>query len=144
MKTRHGYVSNSSSSSFVLLFKENAGLDMCGGASEPGKEKAAFGRITADDLIDMFDSCQNYCTDSSTVICASFDSLVSYVNEKDEYGGHFYDEERDDLNKKINELKDNYPCGCILRLSYHDKFLEKLLKAFISSGEMINLSEWES
>lgn len=138
MKTRFGYVSNSSSSSFVIMYNDGAKLAMSAG---DGSEPVEY--FTVDDMLDLFDSQSNWSADSTQLIASGFDSMLAYVQEKDEWGGHFYDEERDEILKRIGELKNTLNNGAVVKLSYHDEFMNKLLKAFSKAGKVVILNEQE-
>ena len=138
MKTRFGYVSNSSSSSFVIMYNDGAKLAMSAG---DGSEPVEY--FTVGDMLDLFDSQGNWSSDSTQVIANGFDSMLAYVQEKDEWGGHFYDEERDEILKKIGELKKTLDNGAVVKLSYHDEFMNRLLKAFSKAGQVVILNEQE-
>ena len=138
MKSRFGYVSNSSSSSFVVMYREDSKMALSAG---PGEEPVEY--ITVDDMLEMFDDCNDWSSDSSELLARGFDNMMAYIGEKDEWGGHFYDEEREEILKKVGELKEKWPKGSVVKLSYHDEFLNRILKAFAKAGQLVILNEQE-
>lgn len=139
MKVRNGYVSNSSSSSFFIMYKEKSHVRF---GSKDGKFLSNF---YIDELFDYINSLNNYSGDSTQIEANGFDNVFNYLTVEDQYGYRRYDAEYSDgIIKKMLDNKEQYPEAAILRVSYDDKITSKLLKAFIDSGEVISVDEEES
>ena len=139
MKTRSGYVSNSSSSSFIVMYNNDSKMVMKG--RKKGSPSVDF---TIQDFIDLIEHSPNYRSDCTEIIADGIENVESYLTEKDYSGYSRYDKEyANKIIEKMNANKDKYNEAAIFRVEYDDKFVRKLLEAFINSGEMLSLEEEE-
>ena len=135
MKTRSDYVSNSSSSSFILMYNDDSKMVM--GGRRCGSPKVDF---TVADLIGFIEHSPNYCSECTEVVANGIENVESYLTERDPYGYSNYDEEYSSgILKKMQSFKDKYNEAMIIRVEYDDKIARKLIEAFINSGEMLNV-----
>lgn len=139
MKTRNGYVSNSSSSSFIVMYNDGSKLVMKG--SKRGSKKFDF---TIQDFIDMVEHSPDYSSDCTGIVADGIENVESYLTEKDSYGCSNCDEEwSKEILDRMSRNRDKFSEAMIVRVAYDDKFVRKMLEAFLSSGEAISLDEGE-
>lgn len=133
MKTRHGFVSNSSSSSFVFAYDENAELKMDNGSSS----------FTMDDFREVIDRMnRDWSSDSTCIVADGKENVLDY--EKEHLSGYDEDEDRkymDSLESFIDS-HDGMDVSTI-RISYHDKLARKMYDAFKASGMIVEFKEQE-
>lgn len=137
MKVRLNYVSNSSSSSFVLMYRDDSRIAL---------DKRSGSRFVCDftvnDLLEIINRSNACCSDHTEIVVDGYDDVKSYLTEKDEYGYSNYDEEHSDaILKKLEQNRNDYPDAMVLSIEYHDKVVEKIVNAFIESGEFILLDK---
>ena len=122
MKTRNGFVSNSSSTSFIIAVKKSPPCTKCG-RSDPDFI-SILKTVTEGDYSDQthFES----------------DDVDGIVKELKEYD--YPNSGRSELIKKILAHKDNpeYKVAQI-QISYHDSLYNDMLQAGIKSGNIIQL-----
>ncbi len=141
MKSRMGYVSNSSSSSFIIMYNDDSKLLMHG----RGKKTSVEFEFTIGDMLDVVEHSPDYHSDSTQLVADGMENVIDYVTEKDYSGYSRYDEKYSDaIMKKINANKDKYSEAAILRVEYSDKLVRNLLEAFIKSGEIIEIDSEEA
>lgn len=136
MRERNGYVSNSSSSSFVLMYRDDSRIALDG---RSGNRFVCD--FTVSDLIELISHSNTGCTE---IVVDGYENVKSYLTEKDEYGYSNYDEEHSDaILKKLEQNRNDYPDAMVLSMEYHDKAVEKLVNAFMESGEFILIDKNE-
>ena len=119
MKVRSGYVSNSSSSSFLISYKEGAGeiLKSANGTEINYSVEALLGEIRGRYEIH---------SDSTMLEAEGTASVLDYI--QDNYC--------DDTVKEMKEFIDKYPNEnkALLQIEYGDKFIKKMLLNLIHMG----------
>ena len=122
MKTRNGYVSNSSSSSYILLVNRHSKCDCCG---------VKFGEVFWT-LLER----NNYSSGDDTELDA-----VGYNNimqkHDDTYIGEHFKEELLKAMEPYKDMKEEGPYELKLieaSISYHDEVTENILQAGLKSG----------
>ena len=136
MRTRKGYVSNSSSSSFVVMYNDKAKLRI--GPCKKGAKASEQAYFTVKDFIDMIDRSPDYCSERTELVADGIDNVKSYLTEKDSYGFQRYDEEYSwKMLEKIGSNSGKYGEAAIFRIEYGDKLARKFLDAFVKAGEFI-------
>lgn len=139
MKVRSGYVSNSSSSSFVLMYNQESKLVIHG-----NMKISASVDFTINDLVDMIEHSSNYCSDCTEIVANGYENVMSYLTEKDQYGYSNYDEDyASGILMKMEQEKEHYNDAMIVRVEYGDRIIRKLVDAFIASGEIKSIDESE-
>ena len=139
MRTRNGYVSNSSSSSFILMYNDDSKLVVSGRSKDSGSFD-----FTVEDLTRIIEHSNNYCSDCTSVIADGIGNVKAYLTEKDEYGYcHYVDEYSKEILRKIGENGEKYREAMILRIAYDDKIVRRLIDMFVKSGEMVSIGESE-
>lgn len=109
MKLRNGFVSNSSSSSFIIAFKDKA--DVC---AHCGRGDAPIKQIK-----DMIENSEN---DDNKWSADGYDAVVSKIHEW--YGK---DERTKELVEKINQHAENGYNVAMFSVSYHNETIEPLI-----------------
>jgi hypothetical protein len=128
MKTRNGFVSNSSTSSFIVTYKEEVKGELVGLYHDTN-----FG-----DLLDYHISCSRY-SDISEMQARGRDEVLSYIDLRaaDEYADATY---WDKWKQHILELPaDDIPM--IFSMSYHDDMFKIALKAYCDQGYCVVIDE---
>ena len=133
MKIRSGYVSNSSSSSFIVAFDENAKVKL--GESD---------EFTIDDFFEVVErSNRNWSSDETSLVASGEENVRCH--EKDRWS-YDYDEGRKYLKELEGFFDSNRRKGvdfATVRISYHDKMALKLYNAFKQAGGIIEFNEQE-
>ena len=135
MKIRNSFVSNSSSSSFVVMYNGDAKLSLClPGASEPCLE------LSVEEFMDMLDECGGWRCESSGVRAVGIDEVCRRL-ASDSYcwtdGAESPEEvRRDECSRKIRRQMDESSMSEVaeLEISYSDRQLKKIFDAFVRAG----------
>ena len=114
MKIRNGFVSNSSSSSFVVAFKKNDVCPHCG-RSDPNilkaiEDKAQYGGETELDGVGI-------------------DAVLEHADEI----SHYDKEEADRIRKKAATYGNDWEFA-VFYVSYHDKVISQMIEDMKSAG----------
>ncbi len=122
MKTRNGFVSNSSSTSFIIAVKKSPPCTKCG-RSDP-------------DFISILQTVtEGDYSDQTKFESDSIDGIVKDLKEWD-----YPDSGRPELIKKILSYKDKPKFKIAqIQISYHDELYNDMLQAGIKSGNIISL-----
>jgi hypothetical protein len=121
MKIRSNYVSNSSSSSYLLVWNNG------------GKVEANGFFMTMDKYLKYIDSLNNYSWDSSQIESSTKEGVKKHIEEN----------EYDDLKDLFNEI-DKYENACYLRLNYDDELSRELLEWMQSAGIVKTLMNYDN
>ena len=119
MKTRIGFVSNSSSTSFIVAVR-----------NEP--EKCAHCGRSDPDLLELIDQRCGYSCDNE-VDSTDFESIKEEVNRQwSEYN------EKEKILKEVKEYseKEGWQIASI-SISYHDEFLKEIVENMKAAGNLI-------
>lgn len=139
MKKRNAYVSNSSSSSFVLMYRDNSRI-----ALDKRYGSRFVCDFTVNDLLEIINHLNTCCLDCTKIVANGYENVKSHLTEKNEYGYSNYDEEYSNaILKKLEQNRNDYPDAMVLSIEYHDKAVKKIMNAFIESGEFILIDENE-
>lgn len=133
MKIRNSYVSNSSSSSYIIAYDKDAEL----------KFSDCEISFTMDDFMDFIDRQTRNWSSDETCISANGDENV-YDYEKSRLSGYDIDEDKkymDELEKFMDDNKGRE--FSVIRISYHDDFVKKMYNAFKSTGKIVEFREQE-
>lgn len=106
MMVRQGFVSNSSSSSFLLHVRDSNRCPHCG-RKDP-------------DIIDLISRAENYSSDTE-IIANGREEVLAYLNE-DEYEG------RKSLVDKVNEVPEGNGTIVYVSVSYHDTTMQEMIE----------------
>lgn len=112
MKTRNGFVSNSSSSSFIIAVANGEPCEHCG-RSDP-------------DIIDMIERVENYDFETD-VDAVGKENVIAYMKEN----WWCYEDEMTEENIQLIEAIKNVPDDkkvALVSVSYHDEFLNHLIR----------------
>ena len=118
MKIRNGYVSNSSSSSFIISYKRGDGIKIKG---------LEFSVEQFIQMVNQFPYCRS---DSTRVFHYNKEQILDY--RKDWYSEEQYERLRDLLKEEVEYIQ--------LIISYHDKFTYKLMK-FLQDRKKLKILE---
>lgn len=129
MKCRIGYVSNSSSSSFILCYDVKPGFSYL---SDDG-----YSTISIDDFILSLRMFQNDDPDSErTQVCSiGKHNSIAYIKER----FWSYEDNLTDLVKKVKPFLDKYDKTVVIQISYDDDIVRHILSMFKKAGELIVL-----
>ena len=133
MKTREGYVSNSSSSSFIVAYDSSAELKFA-------DCEASFG---IDDFMEFVDrSNRGWSSDETCVVANGAENVVDY--ERSRLSGYDPDEDRKYM-KSLEEFiaRNEGKEISTVRISYHDDFVRKIYDAFKKTGGISEFREQE-
>jgi hypothetical protein len=140
MRVRSGYVSNSSSSSFILMYRDDSKIAL---DERSGNQFACD--FTVNDLLDIINRLNTCCSECTEIVVDGYENVESYLTKKNECGYSNYDEEYSNaILKKMEQNRNNYPDAMVLSIEYRDKAVKKIVNAFIKSGEFILLDENKS
>ena len=121
MKTRNGFVSNSSSSSFIIAFKDNIPCPHCG-RRDPN-------------ILNAIESSNDYSNDNN--VGAKGEGVIEEIK------GSYYPKQKTPLiNQVANFLKDGYTVASI-SISYHNDLLNNLLNNMQKSGSVVIIYDEE-
>ena len=138
MKVRSGYVSNSSSSSFIVMYNDDSRLLMKPSKTGKGKRKPAKElSFKFDEFLELADRYNHDISEDTCVKADGYESVKDYLTDSDGYGYTRFDIEYaqkivDLLEKNHNEYEE----AAYIQVAYSDKFVRNLLKLFIDSGEV--------
>jgi len=137
MKLRTGFVSNSSSSSFLVMYNEDSRLVLKSPRARKGRhvEDVAFRFEDFLRLAEAHDSCD---TESTCVKADGYDSVMDYLTETGSFGLYSFDESY--VEKTTKMLRSNhrkFAEAAYIQIVYSDKMVRKILKAFVDSGEVL-------
>lgn len=118
MKIRNGYVSNSSSSSFIISYKRGEGIKIKG---------LEFSVEQFIQMVNQFPYCRS---DSTRVFHYNKKQILDY--RKDWYSEEQYERLRDLMKEEVEYIQ--------LIISYHDKFTYKLMK-FLQDRKKLKILE---
>ena len=118
MKVRAGFVSNSSSSSFVIAFKKGEKCPTCGRSGE--------------DLVSLFPKERTGYCDDTRLNASSYEEVMNYVR------CNYYDDEKEKALNHIEDFHKRNPdfdfIACTV--SYHDEMLNDLMASMEERGEI--------
>ncbi|MFA6889890.1 MAG: hypothetical protein WCQ80_02580 [Bacilli bacterium] len=123
MKTRIGYVSNSSSSSFIIAYNDKK--------IEFKSEHGGVISLSPHDFYFYINSLSNSFGDATEIEAVGKDNVLSSINSWSEWSNS-----GEDYNKDLKELIKKSPEDYItmFSISYHDALPMMLLKALLSDG----------
>jgi|ETNvirnome_2_300_1030623.scaffolds.fasta_scaffold02258_5 hypothetical protein len=124
MKIRNGFVSNSSSSSFVVAIKKNDACPHCG-RSDPNilkaiERKACYGGETELEGVGI-------------------DAVLEYSDQICEYGDYNNDK-ADRIREKAATYGNDWELA-VFYVSYHDEFINQMIKEMKAAGTIEILDE---
>ena len=125
MKTRNGFVSNSSSASFVIAFEDRDKCPTCG--------HSPMNLIT---LLDM--SYCDYNSESTEIKSRNYEETLKSIRDGDIYVN---EEEQEALIEKINQFQKEYQNWEIIACSicYNSPLVDKFIKEKTENGSLITL-----
>ena len=126
-------MSNSSSSSFVIAYDEDAEL----------KFVECDMSFTVEDFMDFIDrSTRDWSSDETCVSANGEENVYDY--EKSRLSGYDIDEDRKYM-KELEEFMESNKGKefSVIRISYHDDFVRKMYNAFKSTGKIVEFNEQE-
>lgn len=149
MKTRISFVSNSSSSSFILVFRDDAKFNLV----NPNTGDDSGVRITVDDLKDMIESCEYVHSESSRIKASgvenTIDCLAEEATEEADYDYYPGNTRRKRLESARVEMRGiiekemksgGFNDAVVVKISYDDKFIRNLIDGFVKSKQMKYIS----
>jgi hypothetical protein len=107
MKKRKGFISNSSSSSFIIAITESKPCKHCGGSNV--------------DILSIFNELGNHGSCESCVDAKGKEETIKHINQT-----WFSDNTKKDILDKINKIKGKTVAA--ISVSYHDDFLQDIIK----------------
>ena len=138
-------MSNSSSSSFIVAYNDDAKLSLC-----LPDTSDAVAEIDVKNFFDMFEG-RDWHSECSEVKADGLDNVADYLSE-DDYSTDYYDltEEKgwpsDKARRKIhNDIYEmlskamsegKFSDVSVLKISYDDRFLRQLMTGFVKAGLM--------
>lgn len=137
MKIRHGFVSNSSSSSFIIIAKPSKVCECCG-RSDPNLidllhnywENCDSTHVDARGLRNVLDEERgNFCLSVGTY----------WTEEKVKQEAENYKKFEEKLTNACKEHGDDI---ALIRISYHDKVFNTLLESCEKSGSVVVVERW--
>ena len=132
MRTRANYVSNSSSSSFIIAYKADAELKL-------GKSKQS---ISMQDFINAIDRmARDWSSDETQLVACGEENVLE--REQNRWS---YDDDKtflDGLEKFIEKNRKKDVEFATIRISYHDKFTRTLYDAFKEAKKLVEYDEQE-
>jgi hypothetical protein len=108
MKLRKGFVSNSSSSSFIIAIAPSNKCECCGRSDL--------------DILSLIESTSNYRNDDNDVDAVGKEQVINHIKES-WYG----DDKINDIISKVNLVNDDLTVA-LISVSYHDENINTLLK----------------
>jgi hypothetical protein len=123
MKTRTGFVSNSSSSSFIILVNKNK--DVCSHCGRRDPE-----------ILDIIENAGGDCCDDTQLRARGADAIERYYSDNDWYT----DEEKEENAKLLSLLKAAEAKGdkeaAFIRVSYHDETTRSFMDSMVKNGTL--------
>lgn len=114
MKTRNGFVSNSSSSSYIIAIKVSKKCECCG-RSDP-------------DILTLIEAAEAYNDDNS--VKATDEDVIKHIEEYFEYDNKTMEEIKSKINKAIkNGLK-----VAEISISYHNDAIKEIFESMKNAG----------
>jgi len=123
MKQRNGFVSNSSSSSFVIAIKKDGEACPHCGRSDPS-------------ILDAINQQENY-SDETCVDGMGIDAVLEFADQLSEYGENT---ETERIKKEVAKYDDEWELA-IISISYHDPLIKIMLQNAEKAGTIKVLSK---
>lgn len=105
MKIRYGFISNSSSASFIIAYKENISCPHCG-RKDP-------------DILDMINDKESY-DNNYEVYSTNKHEIINEIND-------FYLDDKDKLLSSIKNINEKIESIAYIKISQHDEFLHNVI-----------------
>jgi len=133
MKVRTNYVSNSSSSSFVFAYDNDAALKVKG-------RKNAEKVLTIDDFFDLVEAKgNNWCSDGTEIVARGRDNVIDYFDDKETWS--YSEDYAKEMLEKVKKCKRGNVA--VIRMEYDDRITRKLFELFKETGEILELDSSE-
>lgn len=132
MKIRTNYVSNSSSTSFIIAYNESSALVI----EKNGKK---FTVMTFNEFLEMIDekhSANGWCSESTRIVASGYENIKDWLNEEDWRDSEW----SQGILKSMNESKKDFSEFIIMNIEYSDKMSRRLLDLFECLKEIKLLS----